>query len=394
MRTYREVRALLGSCSAMLPACSAMSAAVRRRRFNSADHRASAEPDPAHSARAGRRRPGAAGHAADRHRPVRHRDRGATRRTAAQSRHDPWRRAVRQAGHHRFELCTGLRQPPDHSRSRREPRRHHRQRRQRRRRLRPGRRPFRAGQSVGDQSGRGDPRAGHASLRLAGDRRRCRLDQQPHSRGAALRSVQSASPAAGHHQGSAAGAGRSRLRNPRTAGCAGERRQGPRRRRAARCRHRQFRFSRGWVWSQVRKLPRPELSLPHPSRSGGTAVRDPARGLQRAATEFLQQIERGVGRRLLPFSRRLCRHRLHAQQQPLWDSRSRRRGPQHPHRCPAGQGVEQGRVSAVRHRDRRGPLLGRLHRLQTQRAGICRSDRSEHRRHSSDLHQQGLGRPQ
>ena len=166
-----------------------------------ANHRERTEPDLP-SAGARRRRSGAARHAADCHRPVRDRHRCSAGRTATQSRLDTRRRAVRQAGHYRFELCAGRSQPPDHSRPRYEPRRHHRQRRWRRRRLGPGRRSLRAGQSFGDQSGRGDPRPGHAALRLAGDRRRCRLDQQPHPRGAALRSIQSASPAAGHHQGS------------------------------------------------------------------------------------------------------------------------------------------------------------------------------------------------
>ena len=106
-------------------------------------------------------------------------------------------RAVLQARHHRLELRARRRQPADRPRPRRQPRRHRRERHRRRRRVRPRRGPLRAGRSAGDRPDRGDPRAGDAALRLAVDRRRRQLDQQPHSRRAAVRAVQPASAAAG-----------------------------------------------------------------------------------------------------------------------------------------------------------------------------------------------------
>ena len=134
--------------------------------------RHAARPRPPRPRRPSSHRGAAARHAADRHRPVRHRDSGAARGNRAQPRHDARRRAVRQARHHRLELCAGRVEPADRARPRRQPRRHRRQRHRRRRRVGPGRRPFRAGQSAGDRADRGDPRAGDAALRLAVDRRR------------------------------------------------------------------------------------------------------------------------------------------------------------------------------------------------------------------------------
>ena len=73
-----------------------------------------------------------------------------TRRDPAQRRHDAGRPAVRQAWHHRFELCARRLEPADRPRPRRQSRRHPGQRHRRRRRLGPGRGPLRAGRSAGD----------------------------------------------------------------------------------------------------------------------------------------------------------------------------------------------------------------------------------------------------
>ncbi len=110
--------------------------------------------------------------------------------------------------------------------------------------------------------------------------------------------------------------------------------------------------------------------------SGGTAVRDPARRVQRDAAELMDAVERGVGRRLVHFPRRLCRRRVCAEQQPLRHSRGRRRRTSHPHRHAPGQGDRQGRVPAGHHRSRRDSLLVGLYRLQAQRGRTRRSDRS------------------
>ena len=133
-------------------------------------------------------RPGgaAARLAADRRRPVRHRHRGHPRGTPAHPRRHARRRAVRQARHHRLELCARRGQPPDRARPRYLSRAHPGERHRRERRVGAGRGPRRPGRSAGGGTGRGRARPGNAALGLAGDRRRRQRHQQPDPRCAAL----------------------------------------------------------------------------------------------------------------------------------------------------------------------------------------------------------------
>ena len=123
----------------------------------------------------------AARHAADRHRPVRHRHRDAERRNPAQHRRHAWRRAAIQARHHLVRLCAGRGEPPRGARPRQLSRPHPGERRSASTTFRPQRRPCCADRPTVGAAGRGDPRTGHAALRLAGDRRRGQRRQQPHS---------------------------------------------------------------------------------------------------------------------------------------------------------------------------------------------------------------------
>ena len=86
-------------------------------------------------------------------------------------------------------LRAGRIEPAHHSRPRRQSRRHRGERHREQRRVRSRRGPFRADRSAFDQSGRGDPRPGHAALRLDGDRRRRQRQQQSHSRNLAVRAA-------------------------------------------------------------------------------------------------------------------------------------------------------------------------------------------------------------
>ena len=122
---------------------------------------------------------GAGRHAPDRHRPVRHRHGGAERRAAQERRRYSRRPAVRETRHHRIELRARGIQPPDHPRAGCQPRAHPGGRHRRQWRIRSRRRPLRAGRPAHQRPGRGHPRARHVALRLAGDRRRGRVDQQP-----------------------------------------------------------------------------------------------------------------------------------------------------------------------------------------------------------------------
>ena len=274
----------------------------------------------------------AAGHAADRHRSVRDRHRGAARGIATQLRLDARRCSLFQARHHRLELRAGRIEPPDRARPRRQSRRHCRQRHRRRRRVRSGRRSFRAGQSARDRSRRGDPRTRDLALRLAVDRRCCRLDQQPHSR--ALPCNPSLPPR-----------GASRVL-ARISKCAAplERRQRPRRRRDRRCRRRQFRLPRRCVRPPHAGLPRAELSLSYRARRSRASLRDAARRLQRAAAEFLHALRRSLARRLVFFRRRLSPASRSPRTTTSMAFPARRRGHAQPHRRAPEQGHQQGRI--------------------------------------------------
>ena len=112
---------------------------------------------------------------------------------------------------------------------------------------------------------RGDPRAGDAALRLAGDRRRGRARPTTGfpTRCPAVRSVR-LPPASTRLRASATSTAARRREARRRI----ERRQRPRGRRAARRRHRQFRLPRRRLWPQRRRLPHPELSVSRRARSG------------------------------------------------------------------------------------------------------------------------------
>ena len=276
-----------------------------------------------------------------------------------------------QTRHHRFELRARRRQPADRARPRRATASASSgQRHRRRRRVRPRRRPLRAGRSAGGAADRGDPRAGDPALRLAGDRRR---GQPTNNRIPDALQF----PPRGHSAARNRTARRARVDN------------GLRRRRAARCRRGQFR----------RSMPTPSAAAPATTACRAIRICRPMPSPRRSRFNGRQpnssaRSDGQVGRRLVSFRRRLCRRRGVAVQQPLSHSRHRRRGPQHPHRHAADQGrPSKGEFRPQASRDRRDPVLARLHRLQAQRDRTRRPGRSGDRRRPPDLHQQGAGRP-
>ena len=152
------------------------------------------------------------------------------------------------------------------------------------------------------EPGRGDPRPGDVALRLAVDRRRRGLDQQPDP------DALPCSPfaAAGYARAAAAShrlrkfemrGALSSVDNGREGGVLLDAGAG------------NFAVPRRCLRPPHRRLSRAELSLSGRARSGRAAVRDAARRLQRPPAELVDALERGVGRRLLSFPRRLCRRR-------------------------------------------------------------------------------------
>ena len=333
-----------------------------------------AEPDPAlerhHDPGHRNAASNAARHAADRHRSVRHRHRHPRRADPPQRRRHAGRSPVRQTRHHRLELRARRIVAADHPRPRRQPRAHAGRRHRRQRRVRPGRGSFRADRSAHRRPHRGDPRTGDLALRLAGDRRRGRNLQQPHSDG---------NPVARTQRRSA----RRRL----------DHRQRGRRRTAARCRRRQRRVARRRLRPHEPRLSRAALSVSQRARRHCLAERDAARRVRRTAAELESAQRRPGGRRVLHLQRRLSRARRHPEQCALSHSRRRGRKQPHAHRRAPDQADGEGRMAGAERRDRRAAVLGRRDRLQAQRNRSGRSGRPDQRRRAANLYQQGAGRP-
>ena len=117
----------------------------------------------------------------NRHRPVCHHYSGAERRIASQRCINPRRSPVRKARHHRIRVRARRVQSTDHSRSRREQGAYPGKRHWCQWRVRSWRGPLCSRRPTDEQPSRGHPRACDIAFRVAGDRGRGRINQQPHS---------------------------------------------------------------------------------------------------------------------------------------------------------------------------------------------------------------------
>ena len=252
-------------------------------------------------------------------------------------------------------------QPADPARLERFPRARAGERRRHRRRLGPEPGPRGADRSAGDPEDRNLSRARGAALRVAGDRRHRRGDQQPYSDHGAVR-----------------------RRRGRTEGRPQQRRQRLGERAAARRRLAQ----RGDPCRRLRtphqQLLDPELSVPLSagSRAGG----------ERAAAELVAHRRERIGRRLVAVRRRLRRRRGQPLHHRLPDPRPRSLRAAVAHPAGADQDHQQGRIPAVVFAGLRRPLLGRLHRLQAPRTRTQRYRLRADRRHVSQPREGGQDR--
>ena len=90
----------------------------------------------------------------------------------------------------------------------------------------------------------------------------------------------------------------------------------------------------------------------------------PRAGRRRAAAELVVPHRGSQRGRLVSVRRRLCRHGDHTLRQRLSRAGDRGGGEPDPYQAGADQDHQQRRVSPLLRRDRRRPLLGRLHRIQ------------------------------
>ena len=197
----------------------------------------------------------------------------------------------------------------------------------RQRRIRSRRRPLRAGRSAHERQGRGRPRPGDVAVRLASDRRRGRVDQQPHP---------DLHPRPRHQ------CGISRRRNVS--------RQRARRRGVARRRRRKLRNPCRRLRPHVTGLSHTQLSLSAAAQSGGRSERDTARQFQRSPAEFFGAEQRRGRGHLVHFQRGLLRPRAHTKRCALSHSRNRRRRSRHPDRRASDKAHEQRRMALAESR--------------------------------------------